>query len=86
MVVYDLLMTPVIGFRAKDLKRHFLTDDINVAQLYPTYATPWTEAHQAPLAHGIFSGKNTGVGCYFLLQEIFQTQGLNPGPGRFITI
>ena len=26
-----------------------------------------------------FSGKNTGVGCYFLLQGIFLTQGLNPG-------
>ena len=28
---------------------------------------------------GIFSGKNTGVGCHFLLQGIFLTQGLNPG-------
>ena len=28
---------------------------------------------------GFFSGKNTGVGCYFLLQEIFPTQGSNPG-------
>ena len=26
-----------------------------------------------------FPGKNTGVGCYFLLQGIFQTQELNPG-------
>ena len=26
-----------------------------------------------------FSGKNTGVGCHFLLQGIFQTQGLNSG-------
>ena len=26
-----------------------------------------------------FQGKNTGVGCHFLLQEIFPTQGLNPG-------
>ena len=26
-----------------------------------------------------FSGKNTGVGCHFLLQEIFPTQGLNLG-------
>ena len=26
-----------------------------------------------------FLGKNTGVGCHFLLQEIFPTQGLNPG-------
>ena len=24
-------------------------------------------------------GKNTGVGCHFLLQGIFQTQGLNLG-------
>ena len=24
-------------------------------------------------------GKNTGVGCHFLLQGIFQTQGSNPG-------
>ena len=26
-----------------------------------------------------FPGKSTGVGCRFLLQEIFPTQGLNPG-------
>ena len=24
-------------------------------------------------------GKNTGMGCHFLLQRIFPTQGLNPG-------
>ena len=28
--------------------------------------------------HGDSPGKNTGVGCYFLLQGIFQTQGFNP--------
>ena len=28
--------------------------------------------------HGIFPGKNTGVGCHFLLQGIFPAQGLNP--------
>ena len=28
--------------------------------------------------HGDFLGKNTGVGCHFLLQGIFKTQGLNP--------
>ena len=27
-----------------------------------------------------FPGKNTGVSCHFLLQEIFPTQGLNPDP------
>ena len=26
-----------------------------------------------------FPGKNSGVGCHFLLQGIFHTQGLNPG-------
>ena len=30
-------------------------------------ATPKTAAHQAPLSLG-FPGKNTGVGCHFLLQ------------------
>ena len=29
--------------------------------------------------HGDSAGKNTGVGCHFLLQGIFPTQGLNPG-------
>ena len=29
--------------------------------------------------HGNSPGKNTGVGCYALLQGIFSTQGLNPG-------
>ena len=29
--------------------------------------------------HGDSAGKNTGVGCHFLLQGIFLTQGLNPG-------
>ena len=28
--------------------------------------------------HGVFSGKNTGMGCHFLLQGIFLTQGSNP--------
>ena len=29
--------------------------------------------------HGIFPSKSTGVGCHFLLQGIFPTQGLNLG-------
>ena len=40
-------------------------------------ATLWTVAHQAPLSMG-FAGKNTGVGCHFLLQGIFLIQGSNP--------
>ena len=37
-----------------------------------------TVAHKAPLSME-FSGKNTGVHCYSLLQGIFPTQGLNLG-------
>ena len=41
------------------------------------FVTIWTVAHQAPLSIGFFLGKNTGVGCYFLLQAVFLTQGSN---------
>ena len=49
-----------------------------VAQSSPDFATPWTVAYQAPPSMG-FPGKNTRVGCHFLLQQTFLTQGLNPG-------
>ena len=41
------------------------------------FTTPHTVTHQAPLSMGFSPDKNTGVGCYFLLREIFPTQGLN---------
>ena len=40
------------------------------------FATTWTVACQVPLSKG-FLRKNTGVGCHFLLQGIFPTQGSN---------
>ena len=57
------------------------------------FATPWTVAREAPLSMGFFPGKNTGVGCHFLLQGIFLNQGSNLGllhllrwqAGRFFT-
>ena len=42
------------------------------------FATPWTVAYRL-LSPWNFSGKSTGVGCHFLLQGIFPTQGSNPG-------
>ena len=39
------------------------------------FVTLWTVAHPQDSP-----GKNTGVGCHFLLQAIFPTQGSNPGP------
>ena len=42
------------------------------------FATPWTVTYQSPQSME-FSSKSTGVGCHFLLQGIFSTQGLNLG-------
>ena len=56
-----------------------------VAKSCLTLVIPGTVACQAPLSMGFFffffswdsSGKNTGVGCHFLLQGIFLTQESN---------
>ena len=41
------------------------------------FGTLWTVAHQVPLSVGFFRWEY-GVGCHFLLQGIFPTQGPNP--------
>ena len=46
-----------------------------VAKLCPALATPWTVAWV--LRAWDSPGKNTAVGCHFLLQRIFQTQESN---------
>ena len=46
----------------------------------PTLCDPQTAAAPRLLCPRNFSGKNTGVGCHFLLQGIFLTQGLNLRP------
>ena len=43
------------------------------------FVTPWTVACTKLLHPSDFLGKSTGVGCHFLLQGLFPTQGLNPG-------
>ena len=50
-----------------------------VAQSCPTLWDPMDCSPQRSSVHEIFPGKNPGVGCYFLLPEIFPNQGLNPG-------
>ena len=42
------------------------------------FVISWTVAYQAPPSMG-FSSTSTRMSCYFLLQGIFPTQGLNPG-------
>ena len=48
------------------------------AQACPTLCHPLDCNPAVSSVHGIFSGKNTGVGCHFLLQGVFLTQGWNP--------
>ena len=50
-----------------------------VTKLRPTLCDPMHCSLPGSSVHGIFPGKNTGVGCHFLLQGIFQTQESNPG-------
>ena len=49
---------------------------MHVRSVVTDSATPWIVVPQAPLSMG-FSRQDTGVGCHFLLQGIFLTQGLN---------
>ena len=43
-------------------------------QLCPTLRDPVDRSPPGSSVHGDFPGKNTGVGCHFLLQGIFPTQ------------
>ena len=50
-----------------------------VTQSYPTLCDPMDYSLPGFSVHMDFPGKSTGVGCHFLLQGIFLTQGSNPG-------
>ena len=45
----------------------WLSCEVKSLSRYRLFATPWTVAYQL-LQPWDFSGKNTGVGCHFLLQ------------------
>ena len=50
-----------------------------VAQSCLTLCDPMDCSLSSSCVHGDSPGKNIGVGCHFLLQGIFPTQGSNPG-------
>ena len=50
-----------------------------VTQSYPTLCDPMDCSPPGFSVLGNSPGKNTGVGCHALLQEIFLTWGSNPG-------
>ena len=68
-----------------DIFRHKKSE---VAQSCPTLCNPVDCSLPGSSLHGILPpwdspGKNTGVGCHFLLQGIYLTQGSNPGLPHF---
>ena len=58
-------------------KKHICMHGGLVTKACPTLVTPWTVGCQA-LCPWDSSDKNIRVGCHFLLQGIFPTQGSNP--------
>ena len=70
----DALVAQMINFclqcrKVKESGRSVMSNSLRPRGLQPArLLCPWD-----------FPGKNTGVGCHFLLQEIFLTQGLNQG-------
>ena len=49
-----------------------------IVQSCPMLCNPMDYSPTGFSVHGDYSGKNTGMGCYALLQGIFPTQGSNP--------
>ena len=50
-----------------------------VTLVCPTLCEPMGCSPTGSFVHGDSPGNNTRVGCHTLFQEIFPTQGLNPG-------
>ena len=60
------------------LNQYPIKDTGSVAHSCPTLCDPMDCSLLGSSVHGIFPGKNTRVGCHFLLQGIFLTEGSNP--------
>ena len=59
------------------MNKHGIKSSVCVCPVVSDSVIPQTVARQLPLSIS-FPGKKTGVGCHFVLQRIFLTQGLNP--------
>ena len=71
-----VLGTPLLKINCP-MQKHSL-HKVKLLSRVRLFAIPWTEAYQASRSKN-FPDKSTGVGCHFLLQRIFPTQGTNPG-------
>ena len=72
----DFLESYVVGEHCNALTSYVMCE---VSQSCPTVCNPMNYSLPRSSVHGIFPDKSTGVGCHFLLQRIFPTQGSNLG-------
>ena len=68
----------ILSFSYQEVDLPPSESESEVDQSCLTLCDPMDCSLPASSSHGIFPGKNTGVGCHFLLQGIFPTQGLSP--------
>ena len=88
-----MLLILMLGCNEQEMKSlpSSETEVFEVAQLCPTLCDPIDGSLPGLLRPWDFPGKSTEVGCHFLLQRIFPTQGsdlsfLSPSlAGRFFT-
>ena len=71
-----LAFSILYSLKGKHLYAVHTWSESEVAQSCPTLCDPMDTRLLHPRD---FLGKSTGVGCHFLLQRIFPTQGSNPG-------
>ena len=79
-VTKEVLMAQMIKKKKKILPA--MQVGVKVAQPYLTPCNPMDNGPPGSSVHGDFPGKNTGMGCHSLLQEIFPTQEIEPNPGN----
>ena len=82
-LLFTMMPRFVIAFlpRSKHLLFNYRLNKCHVlvTQSCPTLCHPVDCSLPGSSVHGTFPLKNTGVGCHFLLQGLFPTQGSNPG-------
>ena len=64
--------------RVKLWRLYYFKSEVKSLGHAQLFGTPWIPAPSSSV-HGIFKARSTGVGCHFLLQGIFPTQGPKPG-------
>ena len=76
--VNGIFQTRILGWVAIPFSRGFSQSESEIAQSCLTLCDPMNDSLPVWEPTWDSPGKNTGVGCHFLLQGIFPTQGSNP--------